>query len=213
MNAPVIGVFGGTFDPFHAAHLRMARAFVHEAGLTELRLIPAGQPYHRAQGCAAGAGHRLEMVRLGIAGEPAMRVDDREIRRQGQSYTIDTLEEIRAEIGPSAPLWFLVGADALSGLDGWKRWRELFDLAHLAVAMRPGFDADRLPHTVRQEWNTRLAPSATASRPSGTILRLALDPLDLSASNIRDLLTRSGDISRLVPPAIAAYILKHGLYR
>lgn len=213
MSTPAIGIFGGTFDPFHGAHLRMARAFIREAGLSSLRLIPAGQPYHRSQGSAASAEDRLAMVRLGIADDPQMLVDDREIRRAGQSYTIDTLEEIRAEIGPDVPLWFLVGADALAQLHTWKRWRELFDLAHLAVAMRPGFDADALPDPVRQAWHARLLTQATASGTSGTILRLALEPLDLSASNIRDLLTRSDDISHLVPPAIASYILKHGLYR
>jgi nicotinate-nucleotide adenylyltransferase len=213
LKTPVVGIFGGTFDPFHGAHLRMARAFVSEADLSELRLIPAGQPYHRHLGSSASAADRLEMVRIGIADDPIMVADDREIRRAGQTYTIDTLEEVRAEIGPDIPLWFLIGADSLARLQTWRRWRELFDCAHLAVAMRPGFDAERLPEEVRQEWDTRLVTRATASRPSGTILRLALEPLDLSASNIRDLLTRSDDISRLVPPAIASYILKHGLYR
>jgi nicotinate-nucleotide adenylyltransferase len=213
LNGRVVGVFGGTFDPFHGAHLRMARAFVKEVGLTELKLIPAGQPYHRDNDSTASAADRLEMVRLGVANDAEMHADDREIRRAGRSYTIDTLEEVRAEIGPDAPLWFLVGSDSLARLHTWKRWSELFDLAHLAVAMRPGFDAERLPQEVQTAWHDRLALQATTTRPSGTILRLALEPLDLSASNIRDLLTRDDDVSRLVPPAIAAYILKHGLYR
>jgi len=191
----------------------MARAFIAEADLDELRLIPAGDPYHRDQQCTAAAHHRLAMVRLGIAGQQGMVLDDREMRRPGQSYTIDTLEEVRAEIGPESPLWFLIGADSLARLDTWKDWRRLFSLAHLAVAIRPGFCASQLPHAVRMEWTRRQATGVPIQATSGTILRLTLPPLDLSASAIRDGLAKDIDISHLVPSAIASYIREHGLYR
>jgi nicotinate-nucleotide adenylyltransferase len=153
------------------------------------------------------------MVRLAIANEAEMIADDREIRRLGQSYTIDTLEEIRAEIGGDVPLWFLIGADSLSHLDSWKRWNELFELANLAVAIRPGFSVDHLPAAIRKEWSSRRSSVQPSPSASGTILRLALPPLDLSASAIRDRLSMNFDISHLVPPGIATYIREHGLYR
>jgi nicotinate-nucleotide adenylyltransferase len=213
VNTPVIGLFGGTFDPIHQAHLRMAHAFAHDAALSELHLIPAGDPYHRSQQCDASAQHRLQMVKLAIADDPVLRVDDREIRRGKPSYTIETLEEVRSEIGSASPLWFLIGSDSLQQLDRWQRWRELFDLAHLAVAIRPGFSEHDLPRLVREQWLERQVSAAPNLCASGTILRLALPPLDLSASTIRDGLARDADISQLVTPAIASYIREHGLYR
>ncbi|BEV72862.1 MULTISPECIES: nicotinate-nucleotide adenylyltransferase [unclassified Paludibacterium] len=212
MPNPVVGVFGGTFDPFHTAHLRMASAFRHEAGLTRLRLVPAGDPYHRA-GTVASAADRLAMVRLGIAGEPDTEVDERELNRQGPSFTVDTLAEIRQEIGPDVPLWFLIGGDSLLQLERWHRWQSLFSLAHLAVAMRPGASTASLPPAIAAQWQRRLTSSAQNTAASGTILRLALPPLDLSASAVRDALDKGLDISHLVPPAVASYIHNHGLYR
>ncbi|MEO4009325.1 nicotinate (nicotinamide) nucleotide adenylyltransferase, partial [Chromobacterium piscinae] len=154
MNARV-GVFGGTFDPVHHAHLRMARAFADELALDEVRLIPAGQPYHRQEGPRASAAQRLDMVKLAIAADARLTVDEREIRRHRPAYTVDTLRELRAELGAAAELWFLVGGDSLAALSSWKDWRELFRLANLAVAMRPGFDPAALPPEVRQEWQAR----------------------------------------------------------
>ncbi|MEO9453936.1 nicotinate (nicotinamide) nucleotide adenylyltransferase [Chromobacterium phragmitis] len=153
MNARV-GVFGGTFDPVHHAHLRMARAFAGELGLDLVRLIPAGQPYHRAEGPRASAAQRLDMVKLAIAGDAKLLADGREIRRARPAYTVDTLRELRAELGAAAELWFLIGGDSLAALSSWKNWRELFRLANLAVAMRPGFDPAALPPEVFQEWKT-----------------------------------------------------------
>ncbi|MBV8045824.1 MAG: nicotinate-nucleotide adenylyltransferase [Paludibacterium sp.] len=212
MPKRVVGIFGGTFDPFHAAHLRMAQAFQSEAGLTELRLVPAGAPYHRG-GVAASAQDRLKMVALGIAAMPGMRVDDRELRRAGASFTADTLAEIRAEIGPDIPLWFLIGGDSLRQLDTWRHWQSLFSLAHLAVAMRPGIDALELPSPVKEAWSARLRPHAQNDAASGTILRLTLPPMDISASAVRDAVGKHQSISHLVPPAVASYIQTHGLYR
>ncbi|TDR80527.1 nicotinate-nucleotide adenylyltransferase [Paludibacterium purpuratum] len=207
----VVGIFGGTFDPFHMAHLRMAQAYQSEACLTELRLVPAGAPYHRG-GAVASPEDRLAMVRLGVADVPGMTVDDRELHRRGATFTVDTLAEIRAEIGPTVPLWFLIGGDSLLQLDHWHHWRQLFSLAHLAVAVRPGSDTLPLPPAVETEWRTRLKPRAQNDVASGTILRLTLPPLDLSASAVRDAVGSRQPISHLVPPPIASYIQNHGLY-
>ncbi|WP_440028937.1 nicotinate-nucleotide adenylyltransferase [Chromobacterium amazonense] len=210
---PRIGVFGGTFDPIHHAHLRMARAFAAELQLDEVRLIPAGQPYHRDSGPRASPAERLEMVRLAVAGEPALRADDREIRRPRAAYTVETLRELRAELGPAAELWFLIGGDSLAQLSSWKAWRELFALANLAVALRPGFDPDQLPPPVLDEWRTRQVHDFSNRTASGTIRPLALPPLDLSATRLRAMLAADEAVDGLIDPAVLAYIRRQGLYR
>ncbi|POZ61266.1 nicotinate-nucleotide adenylyltransferase [Chromobacterium alticapitis] len=211
--SPRIGVFGGTFDPIHHAHLRMARAFAAELQLDEVRLIPAGQPYHRDRGPHASPAQRLDMVRLAIAGDAALSADAREVRRDRPAYTVDTLRELRAELGDKAELWFLIGGDSLAALDRWKDWRELFPLANLAVAMRPGFDPAALPPVIRQEWQARQVSDFSNRTASGTIRPLALPPFDLSATALRARLAADEAVDGLIAPAVLAYIRQHGLYR
>ncbi|MEN7432789.1 nicotinate-nucleotide adenylyltransferase [Chromobacterium sp. TRC.1.1.SA] len=208
-----VGVFGGTFDPVHHAHLRMARAFADELALDEVRLIPAGQPYHRVEGPRASAAQRLDMVKLAITGDARLTVDEREIRRHRPAYTVDTLRELRAELGAAAELWFLVGGDSLAALSSWKNWRELFRLANLAVAMRPGFDPAALPPQVRQEWQARQVSDFSNRTASGTIRPLALPPLDLSATRLRAQLAADEPVEGLIDPAVLAYIRRQRLYR
>ena len=208
-----VGVFGGTFDPVHHAHLRMARAFADELALDEVRLIPAGQPYHRQEGPRASAAQRLDMVKLAIATDARLTVDEREIRRHRPAYTVDTLRELRAELGAAAELWFLVGGDSLAALSSWKNWRELFRLANLAVAMRPGFDPAALPPEVRQEWQARQVSDFSNRTASGTIRPLALPPLDLSATRLRAQLAADEPVEGLIDPAVLAYIRRQRLYR
>ncbi len=136
-----VGVFGGTFDPVHHGHLRTALEVLEGCGLEQLRLVPALVPPHRPQP-RAPAPLRLEMLRRAVAGEPRLVVDDRELRRGGPSYTVDTLAELRAAVG-TRPLCLVLGADAFLGLPGWHRWRELFALAHLVVVERPARGSSR----------------------------------------------------------------------
>ncbi|WP_028535795.1 nicotinate-nucleotide adenylyltransferase [Paludibacterium yongneupense] len=208
-----VGIFGGTFDPIHLAHIRMARAFRDEIGLAELRLVPAGRPYHRQQPEHAAVQDRLTMVELAIAGEPGMVVDAREAVRDRPSYTYDTLAEVRSELGAERPLWFLIGADALAQLDRWHNWRQLFDLANLAVALRPGFNCAGLPPAIRSEWLARQVPDFPNHCASGTIRPLTLPPVELSATAIRERLARKQDISDQVAKPVLSYIEEHGLYR
>ncbi|MGY8625350.1 nicotinate-nucleotide adenylyltransferase [Chromobacterium violaceum] len=212
MNARV-GVFGGTFDPVHHAHLRMARAFADELALDEVRLIPAGQPYHRLEGPHASAAQRLDMVKLAIAADTRLAVDEREIRRARPAYTVDTLRELRAELGDAAELWFLIGGDSLAALSSWKDWRKLFRLANLAVAMRPGFDPAALPPEVFQEWQARQVSDFSNRTASGTIRPLALPPLDLSATRLRARLAADEPVDGLIDPDVLAYIRRQRLYR
>ncbi len=136
-----IALLGGTFDPVHYGHLRFADDVRRALGLDEVRLLPARDPPHRA-GPAATAADRLAMLRLAVAEFPGLAVEERELRRDGKSYTVLTLEELRHE-DPQRPLWLLLGADAFLGLPTWHRWREVFALAHVVVVARPGRGADR----------------------------------------------------------------------
>ena len=136
MADSALGILGGTFDPIHYGHLELARELCEALAFSAVRLVPAGDPPHRHVPVAS-ANHRLAMVELAIAGNPGLEVDAREVLRQGPSYTIETLEELRAEDPPRA-LALIVGADAFLGLPAWHRWRELFDLAHVVVVARPG---------------------------------------------------------------------------
>jgi nicotinate-nucleotide adenylyltransferase len=134
-----IGVFGGTFDPIHCGHLRTAFELWQELKLAQVRLLPAGTPPHREQ-LYASAQMRLRLVHAAVAGQPHFVVDDREVRRSGPSYSVDTLTELRREF-PERSLCLLLGMDAFLGLPQWHRWRELLDLAHIVVAHRPGWRA------------------------------------------------------------------------
>lgn len=213
MTASAVGVFGGTFDPIHSAHLRIACALRDELQLSEVRLIPAGNPYHRSAQPAASAEHRLEMVKLAIADEPGLIADDREIRREKPAYTVETLESLRAELGPDIPIWCLIGADAFAGLVRWYRWRDLFSLANLAVALRPGNELGELPELLADEWKSRQVFDFPNRTSSGTIRALTLPPVELSATELRAKLTTGEAVDGLIDPEVANYIRSHGLYR
>ncbi|HEV2009177.1 MAG TPA: nicotinate-nucleotide adenylyltransferase, partial [Burkholderiales bacterium] len=148
MNAP-IGIFGGTFDPIHYGHLRLAQEIAESVRMAEIRLVPAGTPPHRAAP-QVSSQQRLDMVRLAAAGNPLFTVDEREVKRSGPGYTVDTLVELRREAGATRPLCMLLGADAFLELATWHRWHELFGLAHLIVAHRPGFPPESWPQRMPQ---------------------------------------------------------------
>ena len=218
MSATVLGILGGTFDPIHCGHLELARELVAALPLAAVRLVPAGDPPHRAAPIASAAD-RLAMVRLAIADDGGIEVDAREIERPGPSYTVLTLEELR-EDEPARTLALIVGADAFLGLPAWHRWRELFDLAHLVVVARPGvaLDLARAP-TLLPEWERRRTRDARAllATPAGTIFMQPVTAHDISATAIRALLARGAaglDAMRgLLPPAVLAYIERNQLYR
>ncbi|MBV8680104.1 MAG: nicotinate-nucleotide adenylyltransferase [Aquitalea sp.] len=207
-----LGLFGGTFDPIHAAHLRMAQAFRTELQLDAVRLIPAGQPYHRQHGAHASPEQRLAMVQLAIAGLPGLYADAREVHRNKPAYTIDTLQEIRAEVGPDVALWWLIGGDSLASLHTWRRWEDLFALANIAVALRPGFDQTRLHPAVRTQWQQRQVTDFSNASPSGTMRPLALPPLDVSATEIRQRLRTGANVEHLLSTPVLGYIRQHRLY-
>lgn len=211
---PPIGIFGGTFDPIHFGHLRLAEEMAEAIGLSQVRFIPAGQPPHRGVPRTA-ATHRLEMVRRAIAGNPRFEVDAREVRCPDPSYTVDTLTVLRAELGNEQPLWLLLGADAFLGLPSWHQWRQLFTLANIAVAARPGaqlMQPDGLPEDLKHELSQRQVPAGSATGPAGSVLLQQMTALDISATRIRATLARQDSARYLLPDAVLDYIHQHQLY-
>ncbi len=210
-----IGVFGGTFDPIHFGHLRLAEEMTAALDLSRVLFVPAGQPPHRAQPGIAST-HRLEMVRRAIAGNPLFEVDAREVARPEPSYTVDTLTALRGEQGVGQPLWLMMGADAFLGLASWHRWQQLFDLANIVVVTRPGahtLQPDTLPEPLKSEVLKRQVTDPSAAGPAGSVLLRQMTPLEISATAIRETLSRQGSVRYLLPDAVLNYIHEHQLYR
>ena len=213
-----IGIFGGTFDPIHYGHLRLAEEAAERLKLGEVRFIPAGSPPHRTAP-GAPAADRLAMAKLATAGNDRFAVDDREVRRAGPGYTVDTLTTLRADLGANRPLALLMGADAFLDLATWSRWEQLFALAHIVVAYRPGFPVDswhtRMPVPLAREYGTRLAqqPLAVHLAPAGGVFVLPIAELDISATGIRDAVSRGMSARYLLPDSVVDYIEAKQLYR
>jgi nicotinate-nucleotide adenylyltransferase len=205
---------GGTFDPIHFGHLRLAEEMAEAIGLERVLFIPAGQPPHRGPPHTASL-HRLEMVRRAIAGNPRFAVDAREMQTPRPSYTVDTLTDLRTELGDDQPLWLLLGADAFLDLPSWHEWRRLFELANVAVAERPGvrlMQSDAMQEPLKSEAMPRRVADAAAAGPSGSVLLRQMTPLEISATAIRDTLARQGSVRYLLPDAVLDYIHEHQLY-
>lgn len=209
--APLIGVMGGMFDPVHNGHIAVALAALKALALDELRLIPCHLPYHRGP-ASASAQERLTMLQLAAAVDDRLRVDDRECLRPGVSYTVDTLESLRAEY-KTAVLVLIVGADAFAGLTGWHRWQEIFGLANVLVVSRPRA-LDTWPATLQEEVQQRQVNSVEmlCAATQGRVLLLQDLQWDISSTQVREVLRRHSDAAALLPPAVASYIRTHGLY-
>ena len=211
MNRP-IAILGGTFDPIHAGHLRAAIEVREALWADELRLIPCALPPHRAQP-GASPQQRLAMIEAAIAGSPKLRCDDRELLRTGPSYTVDTLESLRQELGDQRSIVLVLGADAFAGLPKWHRWRELLALAHLAVLTRPDAHAlidPRLEELLAGHATSRAEELSLS--PAGKLLRLEIPPLPISSTLIRARLKQRRCIRFLVPDQVIACIEADGLY-
>jgi nicotinate-nucleotide adenylyltransferase len=195
-----IGLLGGSFDPPHLAHLALGRVATRALELDELRWLPARAPWQKAERVMAGVDDRLAMLRLLVEGEPRWVIDERELRREGLTYTIDTVRELAAE-QPGADWFMIIGQDQYARFDTWRDWRELLQRLTLAVAARQGAEPQ--------------APPALAQLAHRVVL-LTLPRLDISASDIRRRCAAGAspvDLEPLVGAPIAGYIARHGLYR
>ena len=208
-----VGVFGGTFNPVHYGHLRSALELTERLGLDHLRLMPCAVPPHR-EAPSCGAQQRADMVELAVKDEPQLRCDTRELGRVGASYTIDSLQELRAELGAGCSLCMVIGCDALLKLDSWHRWEELLELAHIVVIARPGW---HFPEAgVVADWlaNHRTQDHGILrTRACGSVLVEELRPLAISSTEIRDLLQSGRSVRYLLPEPVLGYIETRQLYQ
>ena len=215
MSEP-LGIFGGTFDPVHFGHLRLAEESIGHLSLGGVRWIPAGQPPHRGTPQVT-ARQRLEMVLRSTAENTRFSVDASEVESAAPSYTVHTLERLRGELGVKQSLVLLVGADAFAGLTNWHRWRDLFSLAHIAVSHRPGFPVEigSLPHELATEFADRRLQDAGGLKnaAAGGIATFAMTQLAISATQIRKLLANGLSARYLLPDGVLDYIQTHSLYR
>ena len=206
-----VGIFGGTFDPIHFGHLRTAFELLHALRLAEVRLVPAGNPPHRGIP-PCDARHRLDMVRAAVADQPGLVVDDREVRREGPSYTVLTLRELRDE-APGRPICLLLGMDAFLGLPQWHEWRSVFDLAHVVVAHRPGWtapDTGTLGELLAARGTQRVEDLHQSV--AGRIHVRPVTQLEISSTDLRDLIVAGQDPRYLLPDAVRALIRDTGCY-
>ena len=210
-----IGLYGGTFDPIHFGHLRLATELGEAFQLEKVIFLPAGLPYHRGREAHATSDQRLTMVKLAIGRDARLDVDDRELRREGETYTCDTLAQIRAERGPGASLVFLTGSDAFSKVDTWQRWQELFDLAHFVVAIRANdenWQAKGPGIVPREVWPRITLDPKELSAPSGKVMTYFMTPISISSTAIRNLVSEGQSIRYLTPDPVVEYIRSHRLY-
>ena len=214
-----IAVLGGSFDPVHQGHVALARLFAGLLRPDALRILPAGQPWQK-NGLQASDRDRVAMLELAFDAlkSPSLPVtiDLQEIERNTPTYTVETLRALRQELGPRTSIVFLMGADQLRKLDSWNEWRELFALANLGVATRPGYDLaqEALPPMVAQELSTRLAtPDTVRLLAHGKVCLAPTLDVDLSSSQLRAALQSGADASALGMAQVLDYIQQHNLYK
>jgi nicotinate-nucleotide adenylyltransferase len=208
-----IGILGGTFDPIHSGHLRLAQEVAETLALSAVRFIPSGTPPHRTAPQTTVAD-RVAMIRLAIADNPLFLLDERETQRGGRSYTVDTLCELRAEWGATRPLVLLMGADAFLGFESWHRWRDIFNMAHIAVAHRPGSRLGGMPAALAAEFTRRRSDDAQVVQraAAGAIIEVPITALDIAATAIRTMVRARRSARYLVPTAVLRYIEDNQLF-
>jgi nicotinate-nucleotide adenylyltransferase len=211
---PAIGLLGGTFDPVHFGHLRMAEELAGWLSLDRVRFIPAAMPPHRPQPRTA-IRHRVEMTRLAIEGNSRFVLDMREVQHDGLSYTVETLASLRRELGEETPLWLFMGVDAFLGLNTWKDWSQLFTLANIAVAHRPGYrlaQTDALSDELRESLQRHQVKDSLGTHAAGQIILRPVTQLDISATAIRTAIREGSSPRYLLPEPVLDYIHTNHLY-
>ncbi len=204
----MIGLFGGTFDPVHYGHLRSALEVKEIFGLTEIRLIPSARPPHREHP-SVSAERRLKMLELAIEDQADLKIDDRELKRIGPSYMVDTLKSIRAEIS-ARPLLLFIGSDAFNQLTTWHEWQALFNYAHIVVLTRPHYE----PQSLNDFFMHQLSKDSTelAQNCAGKLYFQPVRQLDISATAIRSMIAEQKNPGFLLPDKVITFIRQHQLY-
>jgi nicotinate-nucleotide adenylyltransferase len=210
-----IGLLGGSFDPIHVGHVQLARDGLEQLDLARVLFIPAGLAWQK--GAAADGVDRARMIELAVSAEPRFALDRRELARPGPSFTVDTLRELRGEVGVQRPLVLLIGADQFERLDTWHRWEQLIELAHLGVAARTGHGALLKPALAALRAHHLSSAAQAARRPAGVLVPIAMQPIDCSSTQIRAMLAEpasrdSAAVAALLPPGVLDYIGQHRLY-
>lgn len=197
-----IGILGGTFDPIHLGHLKIAEEARRQLNLSKVLFIPAGRPPLKKDGVIMSARHRTEMVRLAITGKPYFDLSALEVDRPGVSYTVDTLALLQKQLGAKTGLFFIAGMDSLLELPEWREAARLVKLCHLVVFPRPGFEKPDL----------KILEASIPGLTRGVVW-LDMEPVDISSTDIRRRVAQGISIHDKVPAAVARYIKEHGLYR
>ena len=197
-----VGILGGTFDPVHRGHLEIARRVMDEAALERVIFIPAAQPRLKPGEPSASPRQRLEMLRLAVDGMPGFEVSDIELRRSGPTLTVETLRELRRELGDGVELRFILGLDALARFDQWVEPERVVELARLLAVSRPGYGGF--------DW-----PGFYARNPyaEGRVDCLDSTAIDISASELRGRIAAGASVGGLLPAVVEGYIRDNGLYK
>ncbi|MEM7194502.1 MAG: nicotinate-nucleotide adenylyltransferase [Pseudomonadota bacterium] len=202
------GIFGGTFDPVHNGHIHSVLQVADRLSLTQVYLLPSAVPPHRPSPCAS-ADHRLKMVELAVQQHDRLISDDRELRRSSPSYTIDTIASFTQQFPGMRPC-LIVGMDAALELDHWYRYSDLLDLCHLIVMYRPGWD---LPKQLPPWWQNRLTVAAPTSEMDPAVYILEIEPTEISATQIRERISRNEPVTEFLPASVSDYIELNHLYQ
>lgn len=208
-NKPIIGILGGTFDPVHFGHLRTGLDVVEQLGLDQLRLIPCAIPPHRIEPVASAKQRRM-MLELAIKNHPKLIVDDRELSREGPSYTVDTLLSLREDF-PDTPLYLLMGTDAFCSLTSWSRWQQIIELAHIVVMQRAD-EVLLMNDELQTFYDNHQAQKHDSQLIAGKIWPVPVTQMSISATAIREALEQGRDVRYLLPDAVISLIEQLGLY-
>lgn len=215
-STPTIGILGGTFNPVHFGHLRMAEELAEALQLDQVRFIPAAAPPHKSTP-AISAQQRAEMVQLAISNHPAFMLDTRELNREGASYTIDTLQSLRKELGQQVSITLFMGSDAFTQFDTWHRWQEIIQYCHIALVQRPqpGGRNNQLSKTLETFLHNHYSENSDDMHrtPCGIVTMRQVTALDISSTAIRHALKHHHSVRYLMPDNVIDYIETHQLYR